>query len=212
MNYEEGYLLTKKNFKVLHKSAKQAFKNRFYGLACSLNILASEELIKSLIIFIQPYIKDQDAKPYNQIFRKHPIKHEALIEFLNSNYNSITHFESITITNLELLKSLKPHKQLEYKKQINQAQKIKDRIHKIKLFEISFEEISIWLKEANKNKNHGLYVDIQDNRWISPILFKKKKFKKERKYTKVLKLYYKNIIAFYDFADFIDKLRQEQIK
>lgn len=211
MNYELGFNVTKENFKILYKSAKQAKNNGFYGLACSLNILASEELIKTFFIHIKRLNPEIDLINFEKVFKDHKTKHNEIKSFLTTINSSI---DSLTFNILEgkeqFLDNLPENKLEEYKKEYIDIERVEKRINKIKKSNITTAEMFDWLENANKFKNSGLYVGYdEDGNWKSPNEFSKEKFQTESKYTKLLYLHLKNSI---DITNFMAELREKNIQ
>lgn len=210
MNYELGYNLTKQNFKILYKSAKQAKISGYYGLACSLNILACEELIKTFFIHVKKLNPEKTFFNFEKVFKDHKTKHSEIKSFLTTINNRI---ESLTFNVLEnkeqFLETLPENKLEEYKKEYIDIERVHKRTKKIKKFHISTEEIFDWLESANKFKNSGLYVgyDVNGN-WNAPSEFTKEKFQTEIRYTKLLYLHLKNSV---DITNFMAELRERNM-
>ena len=78
-NYLLGFDYAISNSKSLLKIASSSFKQKEYGIACSLNILAAEEAIKSFFLFFKYYFPDIDLPEFDDMFTKHKTKHYNLI-------------------------------------------------------------------------------------------------------------------------------------
>lgn len=208
---EKGYKLSKKNFKKLFIASKQASALRNYGLACSLNILASEELIKSFVLHLKYLHPEVNFINSDKIFFNHKFKHDELKSFLKSTHNGLELFTFNVLEDKEEFLSLLPlNKVDEYKKEYKDIEIVKKRTEYIRKFEIDLDEIFVWLDQANNEKNLGLYVDYdkKSKLWNSPSDFVKTQFKKEKEYTKLLKLHFKNAI---DITTFMKELRTRGI-
>ena len=207
INHKKGYKLSKQNFKKLYTASKQASALRNYGLACSLNILASEELIKSFVLHLKYLHPEVNFIDSDKIFFNHQHKHNELKGFLNSTHKGLELFTfNVLEDKEEFLSTLPPIKIDEYKKEYADIERVKERTEYIRRIEIDIDEIFDWLDQANNEKNLGLYVgfDKKDRKWQSPSEFSKKQFKKEKEYTKLLKLHFKNAI---DITTFMKELR-----
>jgi AbiV family abortive infection protein len=184
--YKEGYNLTLANVKSLMRVSNIAAETEDFGIACSLNILAAEEALKALFLIIKYHNPKGNINNFEKIFRFHTVKHDelkALIriqeiiqaknrEFINllepilNGLNRMT--EDYKVKNLETLNSLNDDYNW-FKKQSQSN--------------FNLEEILAWLKDANSDKNKGLYVDKLDNKWISPTEVSQVKFEKEKLFT-----------------------------
>lgn len=208
---EKGFELSKKNFKKLFIASKQASGLRNYGLACSLNILASEELIKSFVLHLKYLHPDKNFVNSDKIFFNHKFKHEELKSFIKTTQQGLEIFTFNILEDKEQFLSLLPEDKVdEYKKEYKDIERVKRRTDYIRKFEIDIDEIFTWLNKANDEKNLGLYVnyDKKNKTWNSPTDFTKKQFKKEKIYTKLLKLHFKNAI---DITTFNKELRTRGI-
>lgn len=207
-DYAKGFKLSKKNFKKLFIASKQASVIKNYGLACSLNILACEELIKSFILHLKTLYPEISFIGMDDIFKNHIHKHKELKGFLQSTNNGTEILEfNILDDSDEFLARLPEDKVAEYQKEIEDIEKVKRRTEIIRKFKVSIDDIFSWLNQANAEKNIGLYVgyDKKNNLWQSPQKFTKKQYKKEMKYTKLLKLHFNNAI---DITNFLKELRE----
>ncbi|MGJ1526553.1 AbiV family abortive infection protein [Sphingobacterium spiritivorum] len=208
IDYTHGFKLSKKNFKNLFTASKQASTIKNYGLACSLNILACEELIKSFVLHLKVLHPEISFIGMDEIFKNHIHKHKELKGFLQSTNSGTEIFEfNILEDSDEFLTRLTEDKIAEYQKEIKDIERVKKRTEIIRQFKVSVDDIFSWLKQANTEKNAGLYVgyDKNNNLWQSPQKFTKKQYKKEMNYTKLLKLHFDNAI---DVTHFVKELRQ----
>ena len=63
------------NANVLITTAEDTSLKGNYGVACSLMILGTEELVKALIVFLKGY----GVKVFKEVFHKHKTKHETAL-------------------------------------------------------------------------------------------------------------------------------------
>jgi len=207
LDHKKGHKLSKQNFKKLYTASKQASALRNYGLACSLNILASEELIKSFVLHLKYLRPEISFINFDKIFLNHQVKHNELKSFLNSTHKGLELFAfNVLEGKEEFLSTLPENKIEEYKKEYIDIERVKKRTEIIRSIEIDIDEVFNWLDQANSEKNLGLYVDFNktNGEWKSPSDFRKKQFKKEKEYTKLLKLHFKNAI---DITTFMKELK-----
>ncbi len=207
MDNKEGHKLSKINFKKLFTASKQASVLRNYGLACSLNILASEELIKSFVLHLKYLHPNIPFVNSDKLFLNHKYKHDEIRNFLKSTHGNLELLNFNILDDKEtFLASLPSDKVDEFKKECKDIERVKKRTEYIRTFEIELDEIFTWLDQANNEKNLGLYVDYdkKNKQWNSPNDFSKEKFNKEKKYTKLLKQHFKNAI---DITVFMKELR-----
>ena len=187
--YKEGYILSLQNAKGLKDISCKAAELGNYGLACSLNILAAEEVVKGYFLIVQYHNPNGTIINFNKIFSSHPVKHKELGYIIKTDekiYNqtkeflflvepALNHFaqmpEAYKIRNKELLESLKDD--------YNWMKKMTE-------IKLNFGKILPWLENANKEKNAGLYVDKQNNAWVSPNDILESKFIEEQAYTDAL--------------------------
>jgi AbiV family abortive infection protein len=184
--YKEGYLISLENSKALSKVADQAAGSSEFGIATSLNILAAEEAIKSVAILTKFYFPEFENEHLKPIFSDHPIKHKNIIAF-----TFIIDFYIDTIYNayLELQQEFK---KIEFLPEV-QKRAIKNNtptlnrninwILEQKSKKLSFNELFEWWNTANKEKNHGFYVDKKNNTWHNPRLISKESYEKGKTYT-----------------------------
>lgn len=184
--YKEGYDLTVANVRSLIRVSNKAAETEDFGIACSLNILAAEEALKALFLIIKHYNPEGNINNFDKIFRSHPVKHDELKEiikfqdviqaqnrqFLNmlepvlSDINKMT--EDYKVRNLEIINSLNDD-YIWFKQQSERS--------------FDLDNILTWLRDANNDKNRGLYVDKSNNKWISPSDVTKEKFENEKHFT-----------------------------
>ncbi|MDP1972306.1 MAG: AbiV family abortive infection protein [Sediminibacterium sp.] len=184
--YKEGYDLTVANVRSLMRVSNKAAETDDFGIACALNILAAEEALKALFLIIKNYNPESNINNFDKIFRFHAIKHDELKqiiifqdviqaknrEFLNvlelvlRDINKMT--EDYKIRNLEIINSLNDD-YIWFKQQSERS--------------FDLDNILKWLRDANNDKNKGLYVDKLNNKWISPFGVTKEKFEIEKHFT-----------------------------
>jgi len=210
VDYTIGFKLSWANFKKLHKASKQLYLAGNYGLACSLNILACEELIKSFVLHLKALHPEINFKDSEKIFHNHIFKHGELKGILESAHAGINRFSFDILTDKDAFLATLPGSKLEeYQKEYNDIERVKARTAIIKRSEIPVDAIFDWLDGANTEKNLGLYVGLdKHNSWQTPAAFKKTQYKKEKKYTRLLKLYIENTI---DITIFMKELKTRGI-
>ena len=184
--YKEGYDLTLTNVKNLIQVSINAAETENFGIACSLNILAAEEALKALFLIIKHYNPEGNINNFDKIFRFHTVKHEELRQIIKfqeviqakikeslnmlepvlAGINKMT--EDYKVRNLEIINSLNDD-YIWFKEQSQ--------------LNFNLEDILTWLKDANKDKNKGLYVDKSNDNWISPSEIPKQKFENEKHFT-----------------------------
>ncbi len=187
--FREGFNLTIENAKSLIRISNKASEMNDFGIACSLNILASEESLKALFLIIKHYHPNGIITNFDKIFRLHTVKHAELKQVVifqdiiqEANKKILTFLEPVLIMinemsdeykikNIEIINALKEDYYW-YKKEGGKK--------------LNFGEILSWLKHANNDKNKGLYVDNQNNKWVSPKEITQSKFDKEKKYTEAI--------------------------
>jgi AbiV family abortive infection protein len=177
--YKEGYDLTLANVKRLMLVSNKAAETENFGIACSLNILAAEEALKALFLIIKHYNPEADINNFEKIFRFHTVKHDELKQIIKFQ-------EIIQTKNKEFLSLIEPvlnginKMSADYKiKNVETVNSLNDDYKWLKAqSENSFDldNILIWLKDANSDKNKGLYVDKSNDKWVSPSEISKQMF------------------------------------
>lgn len=172
LNYLDGANMALDNSKSLSEIARNAAEIKHYGVACSLSILSAEEAIKAFFCINKHYIPSAVEKSeFDSVFKDHKIKHKHIIELLkymkivleqskdtmqflgdNIDYYFQTRVRPITIEDKEVFKSL-----------VARIREITD-----KPLAFTEQEISNWWKQANIEKNKGLYVDLRSTHWHNP--------------------------------------------
>lgn len=92
-----------------------------------------------------------------------------MLEPVVSEINKMT--EDYKVRNLEIINSLNDD-YIWFKQQ------------SVRSFDL--DNILTWLRDANNDKNKGLYVDKSDNKWISPSDVTKEKFEIEKHFTQAI--------------------------
>ncbi|WP_418514209.1 AbiV family abortive infection protein [Corallibacter sp.] len=160
----ENYLKCFENGEKHINLAKKLALDKDFGLAISFLILGLEELIKYLVI--QTYSADNNTfsvKEMNKIFSSHFEKHKILIELLESTKLEFGEDFILSVYN----KMTK--KKLDDKLLKVQANRFKEFGSMVGITEKHLESHEIdsfiqWLKkQANNDKNRGLYVDKENN-------------------------------------------------
>jgi len=181
--YSNGYGICLKNAKSLFKISNLAGKNKEYGIACSLNILAAEEAIKAIVVLSQTISSTIiEPKEFSKVFSDHKTKHKLIkqavgrIEFAKISSRElllpiIERNDDITVEEIRRIRS-KGFKRIS--KWVN---KLKNHPENSPLL----KEIDWWGK-ANDLKNEGFYVGQKNGKWLDPSLANKERFKVERKY------------------------------
>jgi len=178
--YKEGYDLTLTNVKNLIQVSINAAETENFGIACSLNILAAEEALKALFLIIKHYNPEGNINNFDKIFRFHTVKHEELRQIIKfqeviqakikeslnmlepvlAGINKMT--EDYKVRNLEIINSLNDD-YIWFKEQSQ--------------LNFNLEDILTWLKDANKDKNKGLYVDKSNDTGFPLLKFLNKSLK-----------------------------------
>jgi AbiV family abortive infection protein len=182
----KGYKLAIDNAKSLYKVAYQSSEVAEYGIANSLNILSAEEAIKAFLLITRAYYPEEDYSDFNEIFFKHGSKHKLLQSFSKalpiikiftspekySRYILALFQKYFLMLNENKRSDLEPHmKNLETIFNKHFISNIK-KPYKNENFEALIE----WWKEANKKKNKGLYVGIENKKWQFPQNFSEEEF------------------------------------
>lgn len=113
IDYNLGFKLSKANFEKLYKASKLLYLADNFGVACSLNILACEELIKSFVLHLNmlyPNIQFQNSR---KMFTDHKIKHNELRNFIQVTHIGSDAFEFNILDNKEEFLSILPEDKIE---------------------------------------------------------------------------------------------------
>lgn len=199
--FYNGYKLAVKNAKDHLKVAKICAEKRLYGIGNSHLILASEEGIKSVMLFAKhkkPNIKIED---FDKFFRDHKHKHNEILQ-LEKSFYFMQKMVMITLT--PAFKRYKKKGKLE----IEEALALRDKgVDNLEVWlksiiankgETGFDET--WFNNANNRKNLGFYVHYEKTGgWHTPAMIRKKEF------TKSLQL----VERLLDFFNQFEKLYEE---
>lgn len=192
------------NSKCLLKIAISSFKQKQYGIASSLNVLAAEEAIKSFYLLIRHYFPSFDLPDFDDIFLKHKTKHRNLIWF-SMMYSALVDF-MIGLYNKDPVVYdkiiLNPSNKLERDVARTLKWALKEKKHGL-----NFKEIKAWLSEANTKKNNGFYVDIHKNGWLVPQEYSGVRFEKEKQYTKSMHVFIEMLARDFKNLDFLTEMQ-----
>jgi len=184
--YKDGYDLTIENVKSLMRISQIASETGDFGIACSLNILAAEECLKALFLIIKHYNPEHPMEKFEKIFRYHNVKHEELKGVVEMD-NAIQKENDKVLASLDFfIPVFDKMKALNTELKDEDIAALKDDYEwfkKLSEKKLNFDGIFAWLKDANNDKNKGLYVDKQDDKWITPQKTTKDKYIQDRKYT-----------------------------
>ncbi len=142
------------NANVLITTAEDASLKGNYGVACSLMILGTEELVKALIVFLKGYgVTVFKVKEFREVFHKHKTKHETalLIKAIATMFQILDVYEPKTITQKHVQKHWISNVISGLKKGL-----------KVMTFLIEFGDDVSWWEKANDLKNNGFYVGYRD--------------------------------------------------
>ena len=144
-----------KNYKRLKKTAEFGQTEANYGVALSLYILSSEELIKAFVVLMHGFgVNVFQIKELNKVFHHHKTKHElstlmellVLVEAFFTATDKNTYSASIN-TGIKF---------------IDETYKFLRGIQKAAKPLLEIEENLNWWSKADDYKNRGLYVDYRD--------------------------------------------------
>ena len=150
------------NAQVLSDTAKNASMNNNFGVATSLMILSTEEIIKAQVLFFLGIgIHIHKIKNANKIFSSHKEKHQfaSLLQFTKiiEGFIDAGNYESdkkIYQTGSKIMNNI-----------LEGLQGFKNLLQPITLISRSIEQMKEnieWLEKANDLKNLGFYVDYKD--------------------------------------------------
>jgi AbiV family abortive infection protein len=176
--YNEGYKLSIGNAKALFKVAKKSAEIGEHGIARSLIILSSEEAVKALFIFFNSCAPNKKFDGWEAIFggysKKykggHVAKHKSISFFtkiMDYLYEEISKIDDVADYHTSLSDAIEWWKQ--QKKNPLMLQ----------------EALEWWEKEANQEKNKGLYVDEGNDIWHNPRYYTLEQFTDIEKYTTI---------------------------
>ncbi|HEY4874053.1 MAG TPA: AbiV family abortive infection protein [Puia sp.] len=185
--YEKGFMYAIDSARGLLKIAEIAANENEFGIACSLNVLAAEEAIKAQYINSKINNPINEIADFKRVFKDHSHKHKQLTILINQQPIVKSLFKDI---HFELNNLMKDIETMPSGLQENVHAKfplIKKNFEFVKrIYEEKYEILKInkWLKDANKNKNKGLYLnlDFEKNKWERN-RFNRLIFERERKYT-----------------------------
>ena len=168
----------------LLKIADLSSQHESYGIACSLNILGAEEIIKASFLYLKYVNPTQIVENEESIFKDHKVKHQQLIILLNL-YPSLKENVKTYLSKIEL----EIAKRDKIQSIMNHDNVLQMEIRYMKDFaESNYEPEPIvrWLQNANQKKNKGLYVNENSEKWHTPKSITKQQFEKERGYTRII--------------------------
>lgn len=187
--YIEGYNLAIENANSLFKIATKAAEENEFGVACSLNILSTEEAIKAVFLIVKHHYPDSQIEDFEEIFKDHKIKHKNLKYFLESSkqfVDDISKMYSLFLKVESLGNFLPAKRQEELREEFSDIHYHGQRITELKKNEIILAKTLNWLDNANTDKNNGLYIGKKKNVWLTPKSFTNKKYEKEKKYSEAI--------------------------
>lgn len=165
------------NANVLISTAEDASLKGNYGVACSLTILGTEELVKALVILLKGYgVKVFRIKEFREVFHKHKTKHETalLIKAIATLLQILDVFETKKIT----------QKQAQKHWISNVISGLKKGL-KVVIFLVEFGDDVLWWGKANDIKNNGFYVGYRDTLLLPQSITKETYQEVKRKSEKV---------------------------
>lgn len=143
-----------KNADVLIDTAVDASQKGNHGVACSLTILGTEELVKAFVIFLNGIgVNVFKIKELRKVFKDHIVKHETAI--LINVFNTI----SIIVSQFEEKAKYKSNTGNKWGDLIlSGLRKGLDILGQV----ADFGSVVLWWENANDLKNNGLYVGYRD--------------------------------------------------
>lgn len=169
---EEGFLLCSANADVHYEMAELIAKQGHYPMANSHLILAMEEAVKAIFLYLK-YIRNDVNIEVKAMFKKHQHKHE----FARDNYSTF-HSKGI-----EILAQMNAANKISFSEEVlSQMDELEaestrftlqvfearfKRIARLNLEE-SLPNINKWFNKADQRKSRGFYVDFQNNQWKAP--------------------------------------------
>jgi len=155
-----GFEIILMNANIHFDSAKILAKQKYFGLAISHLILASEEAIKAIFFLRKKLFPDQEVD-ISGIFSSHKMKHETAIEIADL----VKNFQvDLRKTMIEDLKN-RPDVDMKVKLLIEKENELVNN----KFNELTAEKILNWWNQADNLKQKGFYVDYINNCWTSPV-------------------------------------------
>ncbi len=194
----EGYKVSYENAKSLFESAEMLALEKKYGIAISLLILSVEEGSKA-ISFLSSFLEgDNKIKSWPDII-DHKVKLDK-IRGLLMHLEFIDIFVNEPIRHKEKLQKAESHEEVNIirneifdKALFNLGEMADDKSRK-------WSKFNNWWKDANNQKKKGLYVDLNNNKFVSPSDVKKPKYDKTKT---MVQLFFERIdqINTLDFED-----------
>jgi AbiV family abortive infection protein len=169
---EEGFRLCADNADVHYDMAVLIAKEGHYPMANSHLILAMEEAVKAVFLYIK-YIQNNVDIEVKEMFYKHQQKHE----FARDSYD-VFHRKGLEVLSQinevfkisfseEVLSQMDAAEVENVKTNIQALEARYKRIAKLNLEE-SLPNIHKWFDEADQCKKKGFYVDFQKTQWKKP--------------------------------------------
>lgn len=197
----EAYLASVESSDSHLKVAKTIAAQRHYGIAISHLILSTEELVKGLLFYFQGLgIEIDKVNDIHLFFSDHIIRHQAAI-MIDVTDNMMRPIMGIIIKMHD--KMHKTGLEPEYT-ELEQALISKDE-KKLKVLFENLSEMFDWWYEANNMKNSGLYVDIKDQKILTPMKIRKREFEQAETITGRLRDVFKFIINYFEKLSPIEK-------
>jgi len=193
-DFHKGYKLTIENA-FNHLEVAYSIESISLGIASSHLILAAEEAVKAFLLFQLGFDKDfhKEAQDFDKYFSNHKFKHKIIrdIELLGN----------LMATSQEI--RLKPFEGIEpgtvsaeYLQEKNN-EGVQNLIKWLNNLNNGTEELDInedWWKQADSNKNRGLYVNLlkKSGNWDGPFLVKESFYQKSKK---IVTLFISKVVA-----------------
>ena len=154
-----------KNAQSLLAISQSAAKDRHYGAAVALHVLAVEEASKAYALFVYAAVPEEaNDKFLVDIFRHHKLKHGGAALTLFWVYYGMT-LKTLYEEVEEKIKQGAPP-------ELTRKKMMKEFIATVQSWSVTDDNplarIMYWYKEANALKNRGFYVDWQTKTWKSP--------------------------------------------
>jgi AbiV family abortive infection protein len=163
----------------LFDSAIVLKRNKKFGVATSILILSIEALIKSLSLLNMLVSDNDDKEMVKEIFESKDL-HKNRLEFalFMNVYLQSVNFEKI---GQAIESNENPEDFLSSFFSETNMTKIFNKVEKEK------QTLNNWFSHANENKNLGLYVAFNNNKWYTPDKITSEDFKKSLKETKSIR-------------------------
>jgi AbiV family abortive infection protein len=169
---------------VLHiETAKKAAQEENYGIAISHLILGSEELMKYQVCMCYFAKTSQfDEKEFEGVFKDHKTKLRLFKEFQESiSPDFITAFTNSIVKGEDT--SQMPIMKNRFKEM---GSHLYHSYSHLNLNEEEKKEFLGWLSNANINKQKGIYVGFENNKWSFPDTFSKGDYERALKFVEIL--------------------------